>query len=53
MEHASQRYYIPHGTNWPIVGSIGLVLMLGGAAIMRTVLQGRLGNRPRVRWCCW
>jgi cytochrome c oxidase subunit 3 len=34
MEHASQRYYIPHGTNWPILGSIGLFLMLGGAAIM-------------------
>jgi cytochrome c oxidase subunit 3 len=34
MEHASQRYYVPHGTNWPILGSIGLFLMLGGASIM-------------------
>lgn len=40
MEHASQRYYIPHGTNWPILGSIGLFLMLGGAAIMLNGASG-------------
>ena len=26
-------YYIPHGTKWPIVGSFGLILTLGGAAL--------------------
>jgi cytochrome c oxidase subunit 3 len=34
MEQASERYYVPHGTHWPIVGSIGLFLLLGGAAIL-------------------
>lgn len=24
MAHAEGSYYIPHGTNWPIIGSIGL-----------------------------
>ncbi|MCP5149937.1 MAG: cytochrome c oxidase subunit 3 [Ectothiorhodospiraceae bacterium] len=27
-------YYVPHGTKWPIMGSIGLFLMLGGFATM-------------------
>ena len=32
MEHASDHYYVPHGTRWPIIGSIGLfTLMFGGA----------------------
>ena len=34
MEQASERYYVPHGTHWPILGSIGLFLLLGGAAFM-------------------
>lgn len=25
-------YYVPHGTHWPIIGSIGMFLMLGSAA---------------------
>lgn len=25
-----QKYYIPHGTNWPILGSIALFVLLGG-----------------------
>jgi len=30
MEHSEDRYYIPHGSHWPIVGSVGLLfLMLG------------------------
>jgi cytochrome c oxidase subunit III len=32
MAHATGRYYVPHGSWWPIVGSIGLFsLMLGSA----------------------
>ncbi len=32
MAHAPGKYYVPHGSWWPIVGSIGLfVLMLGAA----------------------
>ena len=30
--HADDHYYVPHGTKWPIVGSLGLILMLGSAA---------------------
>jgi len=33
MEHAPSQYYVPHGTRWPIVGSIGLFTMLGGTAL--------------------
>ncbi len=30
MSHAHDKYYVPHGSGWPIVGSIGLLfLMLG------------------------
>ena len=30
--HAEDSYYVPHGTKWPIIGSIGMALMLGSAA---------------------
>jgi cytochrome c oxidase subunit III len=30
MSHADDRYYVPHSSHWPIVGSVGLfVLMVG------------------------
>ncbi|MDJ0813401.1 MAG: cytochrome c oxidase subunit 3 [Woeseiaceae bacterium] len=30
MSHAHDKYYVPHGSHWPIVGSVGLLfLMLG------------------------
>jgi cytochrome c oxidase subunit 3 len=29
---ADSTYYIPHGTRWPIVGSLGMVTMLASAA---------------------
>ena len=32
MATADSAYYIPHGTKWPIVGSIGLTLLLSGFA---------------------
>jgi cytochrome c oxidase subunit 3 len=33
--HDSSKYYIPHGSHWPIVGSIGLfTLMLGAVSFM-------------------
>ena len=31
-EHAESSYYVPHKTRWPILGSIGMFIMLGGAA---------------------
>ena len=33
--HDSSKYYIPHGSHWPIVGSIGLfTLMVGAVCLM-------------------
>ncbi len=32
MANNPNAYYVPHGTNWPIIGSIGLAVMLGGFA---------------------
>ena len=31
-QHADDSYYIPHGTRWPIIGSLGLVTLLSSAA---------------------
>jgi cytochrome c oxidase subunit 3 len=33
MEPAEDRYFVPHGTRWPIVGSIGLFTMLIGTSL--------------------
>jgi cytochrome c oxidase subunit 3 len=30
--HADDSYYVPHGTKWPIIGSIGMIILLGSAA---------------------
>ena len=32
MAQAEDRYYVPHGTHWPIIGSIGLTALVVGAA---------------------
>lgn len=32
MAHAHEGYYVPHGSHWPIVGSIGLTTLLAGFA---------------------
>ena len=34
MAAANGGYYIPHGTKWPIMGSIGLFTLLGGFAMV-------------------
>ena len=34
MAAANGGYYIPHGTKWPIMGSIGLFTLLGGFALL-------------------
>lgn len=33
MAHAQGNYYVPHGSHWPIVGSIGLTSLLVGFSI--------------------
>jgi cytochrome c oxidase subunit 3 len=32
MAHADNHYYVPHGSHWPIVGSIGLLLLMVGVS---------------------
>ena len=32
MDHANDRYYVPHGSHWPIVGSLGLLLLMVGVS---------------------
>ena len=34
MAHAENSYYIPHGSHWPIVGSIGVFTLFIGLANM-------------------
>ena len=34
MAAANGGYYIPHGTKWPIMGSIGLFTLVGGFAML-------------------
>jgi len=31
-QHIEDSYYVPHGTRWPIVGSLGLITILASAA---------------------
>ncbi|NOX69004.1 MAG: cytochrome c oxidase subunit 3 [Gammaproteobacteria bacterium] len=32
MTHAEDRYYVPHGSHWPIIGSVGLFLLMVGVS---------------------
>ncbi len=32
MDHTHDKYYVPHGSHWPVVGSVALLTMLGGFA---------------------
>ena len=32
MSHADDRYYVPHGSHWPIVGSLGLLFLMVGVS---------------------
>ena len=41
MSHAHDKYYVPHGSHWPIVGSVGLLfLMLGVSTWLNGVVSG-------------
>ena len=31
-QQADNSYYVPHGTRWPIIGSLGMITMLASAA---------------------
>jgi len=30
MSHSQDQYYVPHGSHWPIVGSVGLLFLMVG-----------------------
>jgi len=30
--HTDEHYYVPHGSHWPVVGSIGLLLLMTGVS---------------------
>jgi cytochrome c oxidase subunit 3 len=34
MAHASNKYYVPESTRWPIITSIGLFILFGGTSIL-------------------
>ncbi len=34
MAHAKDSYFVPHGSHWPIVGSVGLFITMIGASTM-------------------
>jgi len=34
MADTQEKYYIPHGTRWPIMISIGLFILLGGISVL-------------------
>ena len=36
MAHPEDSYYLPHGTRWPILGSIGMFTLVGGFAALLT-----------------
>ncbi len=33
MDHAENRYYVPHDSHWPIVGAVGLLLLMVGVSV--------------------
>ena len=45
MSQAKGGYYLPEPSHWPIIGSVGLFLMLGGFAMaLPTHNDGQMGN---------
>ena len=33
MSHSENKYYVPHGSHWPIVGSVGLFFLMVGVSV--------------------
>jgi cytochrome c oxidase subunit 3 len=32
-QNADERYYVPHGSHWPVVGSLGLLFLMVGVSV--------------------
>ena len=45
-QHAEDSYYVPHGSKWPIVGSLGMITMLASAAVW-------MNGSPAAQWFFW
>ena len=45
-QHAENSYYIPHGSKWPIIGSVGLITTLVSAG-------NWLNGAASARWTFW
>jgi len=45
-QHAEGTYYVPHGTKWPIVGSLGMITMLASAAFW-------MNGSSTAQWTFW
>jgi cytochrome c oxidase subunit 3 len=45
-QHAEDSYYVPHGSKWPIVGSLGMITMLASAAAW-------MNGSPTAQWFFW
>ena len=45
-QHAEDSYYVPHGSKWPIVGSLGMITMLASAASW-------MNGSPVAQWTFW
>ena len=45
-QHAEDSYYVPHGSKWPIVGSLGMITMLASAAIW-------MNGSATAQWTFW
>lgn len=42
MAESESKYYVPHGTRWPIIGSIGMFLLFGGVSVVLN--EGHIGQ---------
>jgi cytochrome c oxidase subunit 3 len=45
-QHAENSYYVPHGSKWPIVGSLGMITMLASAASW-------MNGSSNAQWSFW
>jgi len=45
-QHAEGSYYVPHGSKWPIVGSLGMITMLASAAYW-------MNGSSAAQWTFW
>ena len=42
MDQSEGKYYVPHSTRWPIIGSVGMFLLLGGVSTLLN--EGAIGK---------